>query len=56
MTIKDLTKKEQLKVAFKTIVKKALEETQDMLMSDEYIITHTTDDLLREVSIRTKIA
>jgi len=54
---KELTRKEQLKKAFKTIVLQALEETGTFIFmdNDDKIAENASRLLLREVSIRTNL-
>ena len=49
-----MTKQEQLKIAFKTILKQVVEDTRTYLNTDT-IIDEYANVLLKEVSIRTDL-
>ena len=51
----DTSKKEQLKRTFKTILTNLLKDTQDILLDDTNLIDIYTNELLKEVSIRTPL-
>ena len=52
----DESKQKALKTAFRIILTHMLEETKDMLSDDNYLVNRFTEELLREVTIRTKVA
>jgi len=53
----DKGKEDALRTAFRMIIKKTLENTHDMLCPDEKdLVNETANELLKEVTIRTKVA